>query len=78
MSDYQPKPGDKVHLTVEATVDSHGHYAVNHTKMIARDFGVGGPRNLAIDTTSFVWPEMPCIVRVEPAPVSLPVEEGSA
>ena len=62
MSSFQPKPGDRVHVTVVATVDVAGQYR-----------GVDNLGRLA-----FVLPPSgPTIVRVEPVPVPLPTGWGA-
>ena len=74
MSDYTPKPGDRVHLTVEAVVDEHGNYQVDHRTNCGVADGLDFPD---FGTTHWVWPSMACLVRVEPAPVELPTGFGA-
>lgn len=65
-TDYQPKPGDEVLLTVRATVDDGGDYRLPCARHHA------GP-----DAEVWLHRDNEDVIRVEPAPVKLPTDLGA-
>lgn len=67
MTDYTPKPGDEVWLTVRATVTNRGEsYQVPEATLTHTD-----------ESAAWISSKNPDIVRVEPALRDLPTEYGA-